>query len=77
MDTVPYRWDFALVRYLDRESFQGEGYVLDNEQFQTVVKNFQLRMDEKGRRDGRLSIQRLAMNVLSIHTDKGLYVLAL
>lgn len=40
MDTVPYRWDFALVRYLDRESFQGEGYVLDNEQFQTVVKNF-------------------------------------
>ncbi len=76
MDTVPYRSDFALVRYLDRESFQGEGYVLDNEQFQTVVKNFQLRMDEKGRRDGRLSIQRLAMNVLSIHTDKGLYVLA-
>ena len=75
MDAVPYRSDFALVRYLDRESFQGEGYVLDNEQFQTVVRSFQLRMEEK-RREGRLSIQRLAMNVLSIHTDRGLYVLA-
>ena len=28
MDTVPYHSDFALVRCLDRESFQGEGYVM-------------------------------------------------
>lgn len=75
LDAVPYRSDFALVRYLDRESFQGEGYVLDNEQFQTVVKSFRMRTEEK-RREGRLSIQRLAMNVMSIHTDRGLYVLA-
>lgn len=76
MDTVPYHADFALVRFLDRESFQGEGYVLDDAQFQTVVKNFQVRMDEKRNGNGRLSIQKLAMNVLSIRTDKGLYVLA-
>nr|WP_302593239.1 AAA domain-containing protein [uncultured Acetatifactor sp.] len=86
MDTVPYRSDFALVRYLDQESFTGEGYQLDGEQFRAIVRNFQLRMsrqeqsrkgqDEKGRRDGKLSMQQLAMNVLSIHTARGLYVLA-
>ena len=89
MDTVPYRSDFALVRFLDRESFTGEGYQLDGEQFRTIVRHFRLRMsreeqsrqsrkgqEEKGFRDGRLSMQQLAMNVLSIHTARGLYVLA-
>lgn len=77
MDVVPYRSDFALVRYLDRESLlEGEGYQLNAEQFQTIVRNFQNRSEERERRDGKLSIQQLAMNVLSIHTSRGLYVLA-
>jgi len=33
-------------------------------------------MDEEIRNDGKIKIQQLAMNVLSIHTQKGLYVLA-
>ena len=41
MDTTPYISDFALVRYLDRERLQGECYQLSQEQFQTIVKNFQ------------------------------------
>lgn len=76
MDTVPYYSDFELVRFLDRESFQGESYQLSPMQFQTIVKNFQHKLEEKSRGDGRLTIQQLAMNVLSIHTGKGLYVLA-
>lgn len=76
MDTVPYYSDFELVRFLDRESFQGESYQLNSEQFQTIVKSFQNKLDEKPRKGGRLSIQQLAMNVLSIHTPRGLYVLA-
>lgn len=76
MDTVPYYSDFELVRFLDRESFTGECYQLSDEQFRTIVKNFQYKMDEKPRTDGKLAIQQLAMNVLSIHTSKGLYVLA-
>ncbi len=76
MNTIPYYSDFALVHFLDRESFVGEGYQLTREQFEKVVKNFQYRMEEKPRADGKLSLQQLAMNVLSIHTDKGLYVLA-
>ena len=76
MDTTPYYSDFALIKKLDRDSFNGESYQLSTEQFQEVVKNFQYKMEENRRDDGRLKIQQLAMNVLSIHTQKGLYVLA-
>lgn len=76
MDTIPYYSDFELVRFLDRESFNGEAYELSTEQFQMIVRNFQYKMEEKPRTDGKLMIQQLAMNVLSIHTSKGLYVLA-
>ena len=76
MDTTPYYSDFELVRFLDRESFKGCDYQLNEAQFRTIVKHFQQKMDEKSRGDGKLVIQQLAMNVLSIHTVKGLYVLA-
>lgn len=76
MDTTPYYSNFELVRYLDGESFQGASYGLSTEQFQTIIKYFQYKIDKKERKDGRLLIQQLALNVLSIHTDKGLYVLA-
>ena len=76
MDTVPYYSDFELVRFLDRESFTGESYQLNEEQFRTIVKSFQRKMEEKTRKDGKIKIRRLAMNVLSIHTMRGLYVLA-
>ena len=76
MDTIPYYSDFALIQLLDRESFAGDRCQISEEQFRTIVKYFQYRMDEKDRRDGRLVIQQLAMNVLSLHTEKGLYVLA-
>lgn len=76
MDTTPYYLDFALIRKLDRDSFSGEAFQLSNEQFQEVVKNFQYKMDEKNQKEGKLRIQQLAMNVLSINTSRGLYVLA-
>lgn len=76
MDTIPYYSDFELVRFLDRESFRGEAYELNDEQFRFIVKNFQHKAEENGRMDGRLKMQQLAINVLSIHTTRGLYVLA-
>ena len=76
MDTTPYYSDFSLIKKLDRDSFTGEFYQLTDAQFQEVVKNFQFKMEYSERNEGRLKIQQLAMNVLSIHTQKGLYVLA-
>lgn len=40
MDTTPYYSEFALVKKLDRDSFNGKEYQLSNEQFQEVVRNF-------------------------------------
>ena len=76
LDTTPYYSEFALVKKLDRDSFDGQEYPLNNEQFQEVVKNFQFKTEEKKKKEGSLKIQQLGMNVLSIHTKKGLYVLA-
>jgi len=76
MDTTPYYSDFALIHKLDRDSFNGRAFTLSDEQFQEVVKNFQYKVEEKDKKDGKLKIQQLAMNVLSMHTQRGLYVLA-
>lgn len=76
MDTTPYHSDFSLIKKLDRDSFNGEAYQLSEEQFRAVVKNFQYKTEANSVQDGKLKIQQLAMNVLSIRTGKGLYVLA-
>ncbi len=74
LDTVPYHSDFELIRHLDRESFHGADYPLNEEQFRMIVKYFQYGTREK--KAGKLRLKQLAMNVLSIHTPRGLYVLA-
>lgn len=80
MDTTPYRTDFALIKYLDRDSFTGEVYPLSEEQFRKIVREFQIKAEKKSdkekKHEYRYTIQYLAMNVMSIHTAKGLYVLA-
>ncbi len=82
MDNIPYYSDFELVHFLDRDSFtgdsgvDGEAYQLSDKQFKEIVKNFQYKTEQKNSRNGKLRIQQLGMNVLSIHTKKGLYVLA-
>ena len=76
MDTTPYYSDFSLIQKLDRDSFTGEFYQLTEAQFQEVVKSFQNKMDKDRTNEGGVKIQQLAMNVLSIHTQRGLYVLA-
>lgn len=76
MDNVPYYSDFELIHYLDRDSFNGENYPLSDEQFKAIVKNFQYKAENDNRLNGKLVMQQLGMNVLSIHTRKGLYVLA-
>ncbi len=75
MDTTPYYSEFKLVRYLDRDSFDGGSIQLSDSQFKFIVKNFQFKADDR-RQGGKLALQQLGMNVLSIYTERGLYVLA-
>lgn len=87
MDASPYRADFALIEHLDRDSFQNGVYPLNDRQFQVIVQDFEKKGGASSRREqnssgapasskAAISLQRLAMNVLSIHTKRGLYVLA-
>ncbi|MCM1045471.1 MAG: AAA domain-containing protein [Candidatus Gastranaerophilales bacterium] len=76
MDCTPYHSDFALIHFLDESSFDDRNYPLSEEQFQAIVNHFQIKMKNKMRPGGKLKLQQLGMNVLSIHTSKGLYVLA-
>ena len=76
LDAVPYYSDFQLVRHIDSDSFSEGRYPLNEDQFREIVKHFQYKADRDAASDGKLVIRQLAMNVLSIHTDRGLYVLA-
>ena len=73
MDTTPYMTDYALLKDLDEDRLVDGRYALSNEQFQEIVKTFQY---ESKSESAQLKIKQLCMNVLSINTPKGLYVLA-
>lgn len=75
MDTTPYYKEFELVRYLDRDGLRKGIYQLNDEQFHYIVNSFQKQAEKKSEKKKK-TIQQLAMNVMSIHTPKGLYVLA-
>lgn len=76
LDTTPYITDYELIHYVDGDRVKNGQYVLTDEQFQEVVSNFQYTLSREKRKSGNLKIKKLALNVLSIHTAKGLYVLA-
>ncbi|MDU9375883.1 ATP-dependent RecD-like DNA helicase [Methanocorpusculaceae archaeon Sp1] len=75
LDTTPYHTDYALIQRLDRDTIPPAGYRLNNEQFREVVEHFHRKSSEKQKQSIN-RLQQLCINVLSINTRKGLYVLA-
>lgn len=73
LDTTPYRSEYELIRRLDDAVFAEGGYTLDEDQFSMLVRDFQLMTSRKSR---QLRIRDIGMNMLSIHTRHGLYVLS-
>ncbi|MBQ9539085.1 MAG: hypothetical protein IJU95_07425, partial [Treponema sp.] len=73
LNTTPYQDKYSLLEHFDGDSFKDGRYPLDNEQFDNIIKKFQAR--SKQTNIYRFT-QSLCVNVLSIHTPKGLYVLA-
>lgn len=78
LDATPYFTEYELVRFMDRDSFKDGAYRLSREQFAEIVRNFSVHADGKknGSQTGNIKVKQLGMNVLSIHTKKGLYPLA-
>lgn len=75
LDNTPYRNDYKLIDELDVDVI-GEGdYNLSNEQFDHLVKVYNYDAKNKSQNKVPRSVS-LCMNICSIHTKKGLYVLA-
>lgn len=73
LDATPYRCDHTLLAQFDEDCLIGDNYALTPEQFRAIVEHFQYR---SSRYSNKVSIRQLYVNVLSIPTQKGLYVLA-
>ena len=73
LDATPYKTNFALINCLDNDKLTSDGYLLDKTQFKQIVDNFQYKSTNKQNKN---NIKQLSINVLSVNTQKGLYVLA-
>ena len=79
LNTVPYTKDFALIERVDEESFKHGAVQLDDGQFRKVVETAQKKMrrkTEQGAQQLKASYEQIALNVLSVHAPRGLYLLA-
>ncbi|MBR6150214.1 MAG: DUF2726 domain-containing protein [Lachnospiraceae bacterium] len=78
LDTTPYFTEYELIKFLDRDSFSDNEYMLNRAQFAEIVRNFSIKADKKksATQTGNIRVKQLAMNALSINTKRGLYPLA-
>lgn len=76
LNEAPWAKDFSLISRIDADSF-AKGFVrLDDQQFSDTVRLFQADAKRaRGPKPANTS-KRIALNLLSLHSRKGLYVLA-
>ena len=67
--------EYELIKSLDSSKITNRLYSLNDEQFRYMVNSFKKRAEVKIQNNNSLLFQ-LALNVLSVHMPKGLYVLA-
>lgn len=73
LDTTPYQTEYALISKFDGDCVRAGKYDLSPEQFREIVVNFQYHSQNDS---ANQRIKQLALNILSVHTGQGLYVLA-
>lgn len=72
LDSVPYKCEYSLIDKIDDVKIDNECVKLSDEQFRAIVSSFQA-----GSKDNNITkTKQICMNILSINTKKGLYVLA-
>ncbi|MBQ5951000.1 MAG: DUF2726 domain-containing protein [Lachnospiraceae bacterium] len=79
LDFTPYYKDYTLVHLLDDSVLKNaDVYPLNREQFCTIVNYFYAEQERKTEAEVRRGqrVRNLALNVLSVDTPQGLYVLA-
>lgn len=75
MDTTPYKSQYALVEGLDEDCVESGSYRLSDEQYGDLIYQFQ-RREAPEKQKKRKRTRQICMNLLSIPTARGLYVLA-
>lgn len=75
LDNTPYKTDYVLIRYLDADRLAAGEMALTDAQFAAIVRQFQHR-SEHPKNGQTLELRQLALNLLSVDTSRGLYVLA-
>lgn len=75
LDTTPYQKDYALIPGLDGEQVEYGVYHLKSEQYRDIIRRFQYRRTQEKEKKTK-KLHQLCMNLLSIPTSRGMYVLA-
>lgn len=75
MDTTPYRREYELIEELDIDVIGDGDYHLNDNQFSALVKQFHMEAKDANKNKFPRVVS-ICMNLCSIHTKKGLYVLA-
>lgn len=73
LDATPYRADYALIDRLDIDRFKNGICPLEDGQFAQIVQNFQMKSRQESEKP---HFKQLGINVISIPSKQGLYVLA-
>ncbi len=79
LDATPYRTNYTLVHQIDADSFadyKEDTLELTDDQFRELVGRFQRKVDDRRKDAARPSLPQLGLNLISIDTARGLYVLA-
>ena len=75
MDSTPYKKEYKLIDELDIDVIGDGDYLLNDNQFSVLVKQFNWEAKDKNKSKFPRIVS-ICMNLCSIHTKKGLYVLA-
>lgn len=71
LDNSPFECEYALISKIDDEKIRRGDFSLDEYQFLEIIKSFQ-----NEAKSANLKYKQLCLNILSIYTKEGLYVLA-
>ncbi len=71
LDNSPFQCEYALISKIDDQKIAKGEFSLDDYQFLEIVKSFQSDI-----KNNNLKYKQLCLNILSIYTKEGLYVLA-
>ena len=76
LNEPPFVKDFSLISCVDEQSFAHGALRLNNKQFAQFIRLLQGNSNKGQEQHGSRTSKQMAINVLSVHTRQGLYVLA-